>query len=93
MNGTPCTLSAVPAVLLAVRFADAAQMNIRVFQINDHLLSFYHGRPAETTTPAGDRNWADFGALNVGLEPCSQFPQLFVTLVQLPQKCARLPAP
>lgn len=58
---------AVLAVLLAVGFADAAEMNMRVFQINDHLLSFYDGRPAETTTAAGDHNWADFGALNVGV--------------------------
>jgi cyclase len=59
-------LPAVFAVLLTV-VADAADMNMRVFQINDHLLSFYDGRPAETTTPPGEHNWADFGALNVGV--------------------------
>jgi hypothetical protein len=54
-------------MLLAISFADAAQMNMRVFPINDHLLCFYDGRPAETTTPPSDHNWADFGALNVGV--------------------------
>src|ERR1019366_10325871 len=55
------------AALLAIGFADAAEMNIRVFQINDHLLSFYDGRPAETTNSPGVHNWAEFGALNVGV--------------------------
>jgi cyclase len=67
VNRNTIRLPAVLAALLAVGFADAAEMNMRVFQINDHLLSFYDGRPAETATPAGDRNWADFGALNVGV--------------------------
>jgi cyclase len=53
--------------LLQVGFADAAAMNMRVFKINDHLLGFYDGRPAETATPAGKQNWADFGAMNVGV--------------------------
>jgi glyoxylase-like metal-dependent hydrolase (beta-lactamase superfamily II) len=57
----------VLAVLLAVDFADAAKMNMRVFQINDHLLSFYDGRPPETTIHRSNQNWADFGALNVGV--------------------------
>jgi glyoxylase-like metal-dependent hydrolase (beta-lactamase superfamily II) len=55
------------AVLLAFGCAHAAEMNMRVFKINDHLLSFYDGRPAESTAPAGDHNWADFGAFNVGV--------------------------
>jgi cyclase len=42
-------------------------MNMRVFQINDYLISFYDGRPAESTTPSSNNNWADFGALNVGV--------------------------
>ena len=67
MSENTLRVPAVLAVLLAVGFADAAEMNMRVFQINDHLLSFYDGRPAETTTAAGDHNWADFGALNVGV--------------------------
>ena len=60
-------LLATLAALLQVGFADAATMNMRVFTINDHLLSFYDGRPAETATPAGKQNWADFGAMNVGV--------------------------
>jgi cyclase len=60
-------IAAALALILAVNFADAAEMNMRVFEINDHLLGFYDGRPAETTTPRPERNWADFGALNVGV--------------------------
>ena len=55
------------AALLAGGFAHATAMNMRVFEINDHLLSFYDGRPAETAAPAGKQNWADFGAMNVGV--------------------------
>jgi glyoxylase-like metal-dependent hydrolase (beta-lactamase superfamily II) len=55
------------AALLEVGFANAAPMNMRVFEINDHLLAFYDGRPAETATPAGKADWADFGAMNVGV--------------------------
>jgi glyoxylase-like metal-dependent hydrolase (beta-lactamase superfamily II) len=40
---------------------------MRVFQINDHLLCFYDGRPAQSTAAPGDHNWADFGAMNVGV--------------------------
>jgi len=46
---------------------NVSEMNIRVFQINDHLISFYDGRPAEPAHPPGVHNWADFGALNVGV--------------------------
>ena len=60
-------LLAALAALMQVGFADAATMNMRVFAINDHLLSFYDGRPAEKATPAGMQNWADFGAMNVGV--------------------------
>jgi cyclase len=60
-------LLAALAALLGAGFADAAAMNMRVFEINDHLLSFYDGRPAETATPAGKQDWADFGAMNVGV--------------------------
>lgn len=67
MNWNALGLPAVLAVLLAAGCADAAEMNMRVFQINDHLLSFYDGRPAETTVPRGGHNWADFGAMNVGV--------------------------
>jgi glyoxylase-like metal-dependent hydrolase (beta-lactamase superfamily II) len=67
MNWTARGLPAVLAILLAFGFADAADMNMRVFPINDHLLSFYDGRPAETTVPPGVQNWADRGAMNVGV--------------------------
>ena len=40
---------------------------MRVFQINDHLLGFYDGRPAESSVPSGVHNWADYGAMNVGI--------------------------
>ena len=60
-------LLAALAALLEVGFADATAMNMRVFEINDHLLGFYDGRPAEAATPAGKQNWADFGAMNVGV--------------------------
>jgi cyclase len=40
---------------------------MRVFQINDYLLSFYDGRPAEPSRHAQVETWADEGALNVGV--------------------------
>jgi len=40
---------------------------MRVFQINDHLISFYDGRPAQPLRPPKGRNWADYGALDVGV--------------------------
>jgi hypothetical protein len=46
VNRTVLVVPVVLAILLAVGFADAADMNMRVFQINDHLLCFYDGRPA-----------------------------------------------
>src|ERR1700733_14475854 len=67
MNWKKLRLLAALAALLQVGFADAAAMNMRVFEINDHLLGFYDGRPAETATPAGKQDWADFGAMNVGV--------------------------
>jgi cyclase len=67
VNWKKLRLLAALAALFEVGFADAAAMNMRVFEINDYLLSFYDGRPAETATPAGEQNWADFGAMNVGV--------------------------
>ncbi len=67
MNWSKLRLVAALTTLLEVAVVHAAPMNMRVFKINDHLLSFYDGRPAETATPAGERNWADFGAMNVGV--------------------------
>ncbi len=42
-------------------------MNMRVFRINDHLISFYVGRPAQASHPSATANWADDDALNVGV--------------------------
>jgi cyclase len=63
----PARVAALIALFLAVVVADAADLNMRVFQINDHLVSFYDGRPAESTVKHGVHNWADFGAMNVGV--------------------------
>jgi len=60
-------LTVLFTMLFAVGFANAAEMSMRVFRINDHLLCFYDGRPAETAVKPGDHNWADFGAMNVGV--------------------------
>jgi cyclase len=67
VNWKKLRLLAALVAVLAAGVADAAAMNMRVFEINDHLLGFYDGRPAETATPAGKQNWADFGAMNVGV--------------------------
>ena len=47
--------------------AGAAEMNKQVFQINDHLTSFYVGRPAQPPHPLVASDWADYGAINVGV--------------------------
>ncbi len=52
---------------MAGGFATAADPGMRVFPINDHLLAFYDGRPAESSVTPGNHNWADFGAMNVGV--------------------------
>jgi glyoxylase-like metal-dependent hydrolase (beta-lactamase superfamily II) len=67
MNWKKLGLLAALAALSQAGFAAAAVMNMRVFEINDHLLCFYDGRPAENSAPAGKPNWADFGAMNVGV--------------------------
>jgi cyclase len=60
-------LASVLATLIAAGFADAAEMNMRVFELSDHLLGFYDGRPAESSGSHDVTNWADFGAMNVGV--------------------------
>ena len=60
-------LTAVLALFCGASIAHAAEMNMRVMIINDHLLGFYDGRPPETAHPPGVQNWADFGAMNVGV--------------------------
>ncbi|HEX2789673.1 MAG TPA: MBL fold metallo-hydrolase [Steroidobacteraceae bacterium] len=58
---------ALAAFALAISHVTAAEMNMRVFQINDHLISFYDGRPAQAPRPPNTHNWADYGALDVGV--------------------------
>lgn len=58
---------ALLALALSGEIATAAPMNMRVFRLNDHVLCFYDGRPAQNTVTPGDNNWADFGANNVGV--------------------------
>jgi glyoxylase-like metal-dependent hydrolase (beta-lactamase superfamily II) len=41
--------------------------HLRVFEINDHLISFYTGRPPQAQRPRGASNWKDSGALDVGI--------------------------
>ncbi len=67
MNWLVITRFAMFSTLIAAGFAAAAQTNMRVFQINDHLVGFYDGRPSESEVPRGAHNWADFGAMNVGV--------------------------
>ena len=54
-------------LLCSGALANAAEMNMRVFRINDHLWCFYDGRPAQAQVDPKDHNWADFGANNVGV--------------------------
>ncbi len=46
---------------------DARELKMRVFEINDHLLAFYDGRPLQSAQSESAHNWADYGALNVGV--------------------------
>jgi cyclase len=52
---------------LALHSASARAMNMRVFEINDYLIGFYDGRPAQSQRPSGTPNWAEYGALDVGV--------------------------
>ena len=65
MNWSRRTLSLLLVILAGQ--ANAGAMNMRVFQINDHLLSFYDGRPPEPSRHPEVKTWADEGALNVGV--------------------------
>jgi len=60
-------LASALALLMGAGYATAAETNMRVFELNDHLLAFYDGRPAEAAAPRDLGNWADFGAMNVGV--------------------------
>jgi glyoxylase-like metal-dependent hydrolase (beta-lactamase superfamily II) len=67
MNWNPFTVPVALTLLLAPLLAGATDRHLRVFTINDHLLAFYDGRPAETPQDPDVHNWADFGAMNVGV--------------------------
>lgn len=54
-------------LIIATGQASAGAMNMRVFQINDYLWSFYDGRPVEPSPHPKVETWADEGALNVGV--------------------------
>jgi len=60
-------LACALTILWAADLAAAGEMNMRVFELNDHLLGFYDGRPTEAAASEDARNWADFGAMNVGV--------------------------
>lgn len=57
----------VLTVLAAAARVEARDMNMRVFVINDYLTAFYDGRPAQPRSPSSTPNWADYGALDVGV--------------------------
>jgi len=46
---------------------DARELKMRVFVINDHLIAFYDGRPLQSASSQGTHDWADYGALDVGV--------------------------
>lgn len=53
--------------LTAITASAHAAPDIRVFPINDHLIAFYDGRPAESTVDMAKATWADHGANFVGV--------------------------
>jgi len=61
------TLAGALLIILAMSTTNAREIDIRVFQINDHLVCFYDGRPAEASHRSGTDSWADSGAFNVGV--------------------------
>jgi cyclase len=67
MSSPARTLLLALSATLVLSHAAAAEMNMRVFRINDHLLSFYDGRPAQRSVLGQPDNWADRGAFNVGV--------------------------
>lgn len=67
MNFTTYRSALVLVAVLLVGHARAAEMNMRVFQINDHLTSFYIGRPAQPLHRSDAPNWTESGALDVGV--------------------------
>jgi glyoxylase-like metal-dependent hydrolase (beta-lactamase superfamily II) len=61
------TLQAALLASLAIVPAAARDIAMRVFEINDHVLAYYDGRPAESATDPADQSWAATGAYNVGV--------------------------
>jgi len=53
--------------LAAAYPASAAEPDIRVMRINDHVVAFYDGRPAEGSVDLSKATWADHGANYVGV--------------------------
>ena len=58
---------ALLALLWAGQGSAATPINMRVFRINDHLLCFYDGRPAEASVAPENATWDDAGANYVGV--------------------------
>jgi len=67
MDWTVRTLTGTLLFILTISPTSARDIDIRVFQINAHLLCFYDGRPAEASHRPGTDSWADSGAFNVGV--------------------------
>lgn len=67
MSGCARRVALALVAAVAMGHAGAAEMNKQVFQINDHLIGFYVGRPAQAPHRSGTPDWADYGAINVGV--------------------------
>ena len=67
MNGNARRIAFALVVALSTVHVGATGMNMRVFEINDHLIAFYVGRPAQAPRPAGTWNWVDDAAMDVGV--------------------------
>jgi cyclase len=67
MNWTVRTLTVALLFILAMSDTSAREIDIRVLQVNDHLLCFYDGRPPEASHRPGPDTWADSGAFDVGV--------------------------
>lgn len=52
---------------IAAAPATAREMAMRVFEINDHVLAYYDGRPPEPKVHPGAEDWTETGAYNVGV--------------------------
>jgi glyoxylase-like metal-dependent hydrolase (beta-lactamase superfamily II) len=67
MGWTGRTITGTILLTIAMTSTSAREIDIRVFQINDHLLCFYDGRPAQASHRADTDNWADSSAFDVGV--------------------------